>query len=137
MMSCTRDHVLSTLLVLGAILTSGAKADLIGHWKFDEGSGATIEDSSGNGHHGDVKGIPEWGPGVDGFGEALNFTGTVGAEIPSFDPTGGTGTFTLTFWSNWDGAAGIQHFLTKSNGWGADTMMFQVECIELRIRQCV
>ncbi|MCH8194219.1 MAG: hypothetical protein IIA65_09420, partial [Planctomycetes bacterium] len=72
-------------LVIGATLMCTAKADLIGHWKFNEGSGATIEDSSGNGHHGAVKGIPEWGPGVDGFGEAMNFTGTVGAEIPSFD----------------------------------------------------
>jgi len=118
----------SFVLVLGMILTSVTKANLLAHWKFDEGSGTTLEDSSGNGHHGTVAGTPTWGLGPDGFGGALDFTATVGANCGVFDPTGGTGTFTLTFWSRWDGTGGIQHFLTKSNGWNISTMMFQVEC---------
>ena len=38
------------VLVLALTLTSTARADLIGCWRFDEGSGATINDSSGNGN---------------------------------------------------------------------------------------
>jgi len=97
------------------------------HWQFDEGSGTVAADSSGNGHHGTVLGTPEWGPGPEGFGGALNFKATRGANCGDFDPTGGTGVFTLTLWCLWDGTTGTQHFLTKSNGWAADTMMFQVE----------
>ena len=114
-------------LVLGLILTSTLQAENIAWWKFDEGSGSTAYDSSGNDHHAEVLGTPEWGDGPLGFAGALNFSATVGANCGDFDPTGGTGVFTLTLWCLWDGTSGTQHFLTKSNAWGADTMMFQVE----------
>jgi hypothetical protein len=121
-------YLTSFTLVLGMVLTTVAKADLLAHWKFDEGAGTRIEDSSSNGHHGTVAGTPAWVLGPEGFDGALDFTATVGANCGVFDPTDGTGTFTLTFWSRWDGTGGIQHFLTKSNGWNISTMMFQVEC---------
>jgi len=122
-------HFTIIILTVGEILSSVAKAELIGHWRFDEGGGSTIYDSAGNGHRGALQGSPEWGSGVEGLGLALNLTDTYsGAKIDSFDPTGGTETFTLAFWHNWDGTGGIQHFFTKSNGWAANNMMFQVEC---------
>ena len=119
-----RNTILAAVLAL--VMTGIARAELLAHWKFDEGSGTMIQDSSGNGHDGVISGTPEWGPGP--FGGALTFRNTVGVEVPNFDPTGGTGSFSLTFWSNWDGVGGIQHFFTKSNGWNISTMMFQVEC---------
>ena len=119
--------LVSFVLLLGLVVTSAAKADLVGWWKFEEGSGVTVEDSSGNGHHGTVQGTPEWGEGPEGFGRALGFSQTTGAYCGVFDPTGGTGTFSLTLWCLWDGTQSIQHFLTKSNGWGATTAMFQIE----------
>ncbi|MFC1633805.1 LamG-like jellyroll fold domain-containing protein [Planctomycetota bacterium] len=125
---CRRMICLASLaLVLGLILTSTAQAENIAWWKFDEGSGSTAYDSSGNDHHAEVLGTPEWGDGPSGFSGALDFTATGGARCNDFDPTGGTGVFTLTLWCLWDGTSGTQHFLTKSNAWGADTMMFQVE----------
>ena len=120
-------HFVSFVLVLGLSLTSIANAELLGWWTFDEGSGDTAYDSSGYDHHGTVLGTPQWGDGPPGFSGALDFTATSGANCGNFDPTGGMGVFTLTWWCRWDGTGGIQHFLTKSNGWGADTMMFQVE----------
>jgi len=117
----------SIALALGFILTSTIQAENIGWWKFDEGSGNTAFDSSGNDHHADVLGTPLWGNGPLGFSGALDFSDTIGANCGDFDPTGGTGVFTLTLWCLWDGTSGTQHFLTKSNAWGADTMMFQVE----------
>jgi len=117
----------SVTLVLGLILTSTLQAETIAWWKFDEGSGSTAYDSSGNDHHAEVLGTPQWGDGPLGFSGALDFSETVGANCGDFDPTGGTGVFTLTLWCLWDGTSGTQHFFTKSNAWGADTMMFQVE----------
>jgi hypothetical protein len=117
----------SFALVLGVLLTSTIQAQLIGWWKFDEGSGSTAFDSSGNDHHADIRGTPNWSVGAPGFAGALDFSETVGANAGDLDPTGGTGVFTLTLWCLWDGTSGTQHFFTKSNSWGADTMMFQVE----------
>jgi len=126
---CRRSFCLASLvLVLGFILTSPAQAENIGWWRFDEGSGSTAYDSSGNDHHADVVGPPEWVAGLSGFGGALDFTNTRGANAGDFDPTGGMGVFSLAFWCRWDGTGGIQHFLSKSNGWNISTMMFQVEC---------
>jgi hypothetical protein len=54
--------------------------NLVGWWKFDEGSGETIADSSGHGNNGTVFGITSW---VDGFvgPKALKITGG-GVTIP-------------------------------------------------------
>lgn len=49
-------------------------AGLIGYWKFDEGSGTTAYDSSGNRKNGTLTNGPAW---VDGkYGKALLFDGT-------------------------------------------------------------
>jgi hypothetical protein len=120
-------YTASCVFCLSLTLTNTTNADLVGWWRLDEGSGITINDSSGNDHHGTVQGTPQWGFGPEGFGGALDFSDTTGAYCGVFDPTGGTGTFTLTLWCLWDGSQSIQHFCTKSNGWGADTAMFQIE----------
>ena len=44
------------VLVLSLVLTSVVKADLIGWWTFDEGSGTTATDSSDFGNDGTVNG---------------------------------------------------------------------------------
>ncbi|MFC1633909.1 LamG domain-containing protein [Planctomycetota bacterium] len=62
----------SFVLVLGLILTSAAKADLIGWWKFDEGSGNTAFDSSGYANDGTLGGDPQWGEGYFGGGLELD-----------------------------------------------------------------
>jgi len=65
------SHVIALVLVLS--LASGAWADLVGHWKFDEGAGTTAADSSGNGNDGALTGTLEWVPGQ--IGSALQFDG--------------------------------------------------------------
>ena len=42
-------------------------------WLFDEGKGKSVKDSSGNGHHGEFKGKPEYIEGK--FGTGLDFGG--------------------------------------------------------------
>ena len=123
----TSVRLLSCLLVLGMVgVTLG---ELVGQWKFDEGSGAVADDSSGNNHQGKILGTPDWIAGHGDTGSALLFTPGVctGVDTGVYDPTKGTGKFTVALWAFWDGTGTFQHFLTKSNGWGTTTMMFQIE----------
>jgi hypothetical protein len=121
----------SFALVLSLVLSSTTQADLVGWWRFEEGSGDTAYDSSGNDYHGTIAGAPEWAPGPEGqsTGMAMLFgdDNCTSINCGIFDPTDGTGQFSLALWAFWDGTGTFQHFLTKSNGWGATTMMFQVE----------
>ncbi len=121
----------SIVLMLGLALPTAANADLVGWWRFEEGSGDTANDSSGNGHTGKMLGAPKWGPGPEGqgTGSALMFGADKCTVVNCgvFDPTGGTGQFTVALWAFWDGTGTFQHFFTKSNGWGATTMMLQIE----------
>jgi hypothetical protein len=68
---------ISFVAVLGMGLTSAAQAadpDLVAHWRFDETSGTTAVDSSGNGHDGTLMGDPTWVAGK--IGSALDFDGS-------------------------------------------------------------
>ena len=56
-------------LALG--LTRAANAGLVGHWAFDENSGAIASDSSGRGSDGTIEGNAHWVAGK--MGSALNF----------------------------------------------------------------
>jgi hypothetical protein len=124
---CKRSiHVPFFALILGLILASTAQADLIGWWTFDEGSGTTAYDSSGSGHDAEILETPVWGDGPPGFSGALDFSTTRGANTGTYIPTT-TGVFTFTCWHKWAGTGNIQHFFSVSNGWGAGTMMFQIE----------
>jgi len=61
-------------LVLGAIPAGEAQADLVGWWRFDEGTGTVASDSSGKGNNGTFNGNPQWVAGH--FGGALEFDGS-------------------------------------------------------------
>src|SRR5580658_3773082 len=53
-----------------------AGPSVVGLWRFNEGSGTTVTDSSGLGNNGVLGGgvLPVWVPGQTGFGSALLFT---------------------------------------------------------------
>ncbi len=90
----------SFVLVLGLVLTGMAKAadpDLVGSWRFDEGSGTTAFDSSGNGNDGTVVGDALWVAGK--FGGALEFNGSNTSVVAPFIPLDSR-SFTITMWVN-------------------------------------
>ena len=66
--------LLASLLVIANLgVANVAEEGLVAYWPFDEGSGKTAEDVTGNGHDGKFAGAPKW---VDGkFGTALEFDG--------------------------------------------------------------
>ena len=63
------------LISLWFVLSSAVsvRADLIAHWKLDDGTGTTARDSAGKGYDGTLIGGPEWIAGTDGG--ALSFNG--------------------------------------------------------------
>ena len=79
-------------------MTGSVSADLVAHWKLDEGSGTTTADATGNGHDGSLEGSPTWTqPGWDGVGWCLQFGGDSDRiTIEPFDLTGGG--ITLAAW---------------------------------------
>jgi hypothetical protein len=79
--NCVVDY--DDILILGerwldtglmVVPASPGSAGLVGHWKLDDGFGATAADSSGNASNGTVYGDPQWVAGHDGG--ALWFDGT-------------------------------------------------------------
>jgi hypothetical protein len=75
-----RNAVISGLFFgTSTTTTAGAPA---GYWKFDEGSGTTTADASGNGATGMLQGGVRWSAGR--FGAALQFNGTSGyVNVPA------------------------------------------------------
>ena len=71
--------------------------DLVGYWKFEEGSGTIVADSSGYGNNGNTYG-PSW---VDGkIGKALNFDGNDDYVDFGNSNSLNTTSITVSFWLN-------------------------------------
>ena len=84
-------------LTLSLVLTGLVKADLIGHWTFDEGAGTVAADSSSYGNDGTLGGDPQWVDGI--LGGALELDGNddyVAIDGIADDLTANT--FTVTAW---------------------------------------
>jgi hypothetical protein len=75
---------------------------LILQYKFTEGSGTTIDDSSSNGYDGSLNGAT-WVTGKSGSGFALQFDGNDWAQTASI--TFGTSIITICAWVWWDAFA--------------------------------
>ena len=71
------------------------KRDLVAQWSFDETSGTTATDSSGNGHDGSVTGAEWITPGR--FGGALTLSAGAFVSVPSFPQA--TASWTVSLWT--------------------------------------
>ncbi len=92
----TLTYQVALILLIG--LASEAYGGLLAHWEFDDGSGTTARDSSGNGHDGTLKGDPKWVAGIIGSG-ALSLDGSDGlVEAPHHASLNLTDTLTITAW---------------------------------------
>ncbi len=70
---------------------------LVGHWKFDEGSGETMADSSGQNRTAEIiVGDPQWIEGISG--SALEFDGDDGLFVPDWYGIEGSAPRALTCW---------------------------------------
>jgi hypothetical protein len=78
---------------------------IIGAWNFDEGTGTSSADLSGNGHPAVFAGGASWGPGKEGTGLALN--GTTGYADVGVTLVDTTKSFSVVSWAS----------LTAINSW--------------------
>lgn len=104
--------LISSILTIHLAFSSismGADPNLVGWWKFDEGSGTAAIDSSGNGLDGTINGNPTWGAGspydksgfllFDGAGDFvdINYTAQGALLLPEY---------TVALWFRVDGGTG-------------------------------
>jgi methionine-rich copper-binding protein CopC len=82
--------VAGNLLTAYTFSFTTAKPNLLLHWAFEEGSGTSTADLSGNGNTGDLKGDAVWAtPGQNGTGWCMDFfgTGQWGDNVRKTNPT--------------------------------------------------
>ncbi len=111
-MSNRFSHAIVLVLVLS--LASGAWANLVGHWKLDEGSGTTARDASGNGYDGTLQGGPQWVAGM--VGGALRFSGSNSVNCGSAPKAALTQTVSIALWVNPADLTGDRAFASRSAG---------------------
>ena len=87
--------VASFILLLGFV--NEVSAELVAHWRLDEGFGTTAYDSSGNGNDGTFTGEPKW---VDGYNSAgaLQFDGVDDYVVYSLDQVETFATVSVALW---------------------------------------
>jgi len=75
--------------MLMLVLVSSVSAELVAHWKFDEGSGDTAFDSSGNNYHATLVDNPEWVTGrIGSFALNLDAGGYGGIQGMFYEGSG-------------------------------------------------
>ena len=116
-------HLIFTILILSIALTGTAKAadpDLVGWWRFDEGSGTTAVDFSGNGNDGTLIGDSHYVAGK--IGMALEFDGIDDfVDVPHDESLMVGAEVTVMAWIHTSrhggpGTEGWQGIIAKSNG---------------------
>ena len=116
----------SNLTVATGNAGAGPVAGLIGHWKFDDGSGTTAVDSSGNGY--DAEQVSSttgsgWVAGKAGGAYNLARFHVNATDSAALDLGGGTAV-TLSAWvkgrtgTSWEGIAGFENEPTVGDIWG-------------------
>lgn len=108
MLRITFKPIPIALLAVTLSLASRSRADLVGHWTFDENAGLTAADSTGNGFTGALMAAPggaapTWvSSGI--YGNALNFAGNGYVELTNTASAynfGASG-FTLSAWARFN-----------------------------------
>jgi len=130
MTSKTLTTAALTALTTASLLFNAHAQDittgLVGHWNFDEGSGTTVNDTSGLGNNGTLAGTPSWTTG-GWFNDALLFNpgDTVDAVVVpnsasmNFDAaSNGTLAFTLAAWVNLSESSQISGAAIFNKGYG-------------------
>lgn len=83
---------------------------LLGYWRFEEGQGEEVHDSSGHGNDGDLYGA-EWVKGR--FGSALHFGGRDAyVSLPAIEGLDGSNEMTVEAWVYWEGGGRYPNLLT-------------------------
>ncbi|MHC4165849.1 MAG: LamG domain-containing protein, partial [Planctomycetota bacterium] len=94
----SRELICLMSFILALSIAGNASADLVAHWKLDEGSGNTVYDSGTSGNDGTFESDPQWAAGY--YGGGLEFDGTDNIDCGNDDSLNITGEITLSAWIN-------------------------------------
>ncbi len=97
---------------------SGTSPNLVAHWDFEEGAGATVFDQSGNGHDGATSGGPVWEPSpIAGGNYALRFENGKAVKVPNHpDLLPGDHSYTISAWLQTSVTSGDQTITWAQRG---------------------
>ncbi len=95
------------MFVLGSVYAE--EKGLLGYWKFDEGKGDVVKDSSGQGNDGKMHNA-EWVKGK--FGSALYFNGEAYVSIPAIKGLDGSSELTVGVWVLWENTGKYPNIIT-------------------------
>ncbi|MBI2468899.1 MAG: hypothetical protein HYV62_13990 [Candidatus Rokubacteria bacterium] len=96
-----------TVTVANDLTTAG----LVAHWAFDEGSGASAADASGNGHTGSLLNGPTWVAGR--LNQALSFDGVDDHVTVAHDTALNAYPLTLAVWLKTNTTSGVRGVVNK------------------------
>ena len=116
------SYLFAFVLVLS--IAGNVSAELVGYWKFDEGSGTTAYDSSGNGLDGTLNGDPQWVTGQ--LGGALDFDGDDAVEIPHNSLLSITDEITISAWTYMRANASGEMSIVSKGGWAANDLPYEL-----------
>jgi chitodextrinase len=104
---------IASFLAVSEVQAAAPTQGLVGYWKFDEGSGTAVADSSGSNNSGVISGAgATWATGK--IGGALSFNGSSGkVTVPGANSINFTGSFTLTAWVRPSALSGYETVVHK------------------------
>ena len=103
-------------------LASAEQPDLLGHWRFDQGLGDVVIDSSTHANDGELVGA-QWVKGP--FGTALYFDGQdAHVSIPELVGLDGSDELTASAWVYWEGTGRYPNILTGGTWSPGGFLMF-------------
>ena len=109
---CLASLGLAAVALTGSSNSSG---NLVGYWKFDEGTGTFAADSSTSGNNGTVAGRAAWVAGEVGNALAFNIDGPYVQTIKT-DVYDSLSTGTIMAWVKWNGRTGFRTFFSADSG---------------------
>ncbi len=102
-----------------------ASADIVGYWKFDEGSGTVAADSSAYGNDGTLGGNAKWVTGQ--IGGAIEFDGNGDyVEIPHSPSLSITDAITIAAWTYMNSNASGEMAIVSKGGWAANDLPYEL-----------
>ncbi len=110
--------VAPSFAMAGTLTQPPLSSTIAGYWAFNENSGSTLTDSSGNGRNGTIYGSPTWTTGISSYG--IDFDATddyvdIG-DHSAFSATDGAGNdspFSVSFWVNPNTGSGDFMLISK------------------------
>jgi len=116
-----------SLLVVS--LVGSVSANLVAEYKFDEGLGTVVSDSSGNGNYGNLINAPSWTSGISnnalifsGNGDYVSLTDSqLSSGFPGKSVDGELNSFSISVWAYWNSLSqpnSYSYLVSKGYSWG-------------------